>query len=69
MNNYSSQTINPRDFKNYHFIHSAKLPETSGSLSFDLDFDTSPTEELVLITCGIFDRTVEIDNFRNFRVT
>ena len=69
MNNYSSQTINPREFKNYHFIHSAKLPETSGSLSFDLDFDTSPTEELVLITCGIFDRTVEIDNFRNFRVT
>ena len=28
MNNYSSQTIDPRDFKNYHFIHSAKLPET-----------------------------------------
>jgi hypothetical protein len=69
MNNYSSQTIDPRDFKNYHFIHSAKLPETSGSLSFDLDFDTTPSEEFVLITCSVFDRTVEIDNFRNFRVT
>ena len=69
MNNYSSQTINPLDFRNYHFIHSAQLPETSGSLSFDLDFDTTPTEDLVLITCSTFNRTVEIDNFRNFRVT
>ena len=69
MNNYSSQTINPLDFRNYHFIHSAQLPETSGSLSFDLDFDTTPTEDLVLITCSTFNRTVEIDNFKNFRVT
>ena len=69
MNNYSSQTIDPRDFKNYHFINSAILPQTSGSLTFDFDFDATPTEDLVLITCSLFDRRIEIDNFRNFKVS
>jgi hypothetical protein len=69
LNCYSSQTIDPRDFKNYHFVNSASLDsETSGSLSFDFDFENTPSEDLVLITCGIFDRTMEIDNFRNFKI-
>ena len=69
MNCYSSQTMDPRDFKNYHFINSANLEsDISGSLSFDLDFDKTPTEDLVLITCGFFERTMEIDNFRNFKL-
>ena len=69
LNCYSSQTMNPRDFKNYHFINSEALDGTTGSLSFDFDFESTPTEDLVLITCGFFERTMEIDNFRNFKLS
>ena len=69
MNCYSSRTITQRDFLNFHFIQCADLDSfPSGSLTFDLDFEASPSEELVLITCCVYDRTIEIDNFRNFKV-
>ena len=69
MNCYSSRTITQADFKLFHFIQSACLTAyESGSLTFDLDFDSNPTADLVLITCSIFERTAEIDNFRNIKI-
>ena len=69
LNCYSGTTLSPRDFKEYHFINSTSLEsDQSGSLSFDFDFETTPTEDLVLITCCLYDRTIEIDNFRNFKL-
>ena len=69
LNCYSSRTVDPKDFRDYHFIHSTSLDyNATGALSFDLDFDTTPTDDLVLITCSVFERTLEMDNFRNFKL-
>lgn len=70
LNCYSCTTLSPRDFKHYHFLNSSTLAKDSaGSLTFDFDFEKTPNKDLVLITCGIFERTIEIDNFRNFKIT
>ena len=68
MNCYSSRTLQQEDFKKYHFLYSASLdPESSGSLTFEFDFNTTPDKDLVLIVCGVYERTLEIDSFRNFK--
>ena len=69
MNCYSSRVLSQKDFKDYHFLFSAKLDgSSSGSLTFEFDFDKAPVKDLVLITCSIYDRTIELDNFRNFKI-
>ena len=69
MNCYSSRTILQADYKNYHFIYSANLDSyDTGTITFELDFSSTPSEELVLITCCVFARTAEIDNFRNVKI-
>ena len=69
MNCYASRSINMDDFKNFMLLYSAELdPSTSGSITFEFDFEEAPTDDLVLVTCCIYDRTVEIDSFRNFQV-
>lgn len=69
MNSYSARTITQSDYKNNHFIYSANLEAyESGSLTFDLDFAESLTDDLVLITCCVYEKTAEIDNFRNVKI-
>ena len=69
MNCYSSRVLSQKDFKSYHFLFSAKLDgSTSGSLTFEFDFEKAPEKDLVLITCCIYNRTIELDNFRNFKI-
>ena len=69
MNCYSSRTLTQRSFRDYHFLYSAKLdPETSGSLTFEFDFSSAPDKDLVLVTCCVYDRTIEMDSFRNFKI-
>lgn len=69
MNCYSGRTISQSDYKNNHFIHSANLEAyESGSLTFDLDFASTLSNDLVLITCCVYDKTAEIDNFRNVKI-
>ena len=69
MNCYSSRTHSPATFKEYHFLLSAKLDgTTSGSLTFEFDFAAAPPTDLVLITCCHYDRKLELDNFRNFKI-
>ena len=68
MNCYSSRTLSQGDFRDYHFLYSASLDqESSGSLTFEFDFEKTPDKDLVLITCGLYERTLEIDSFRNFK--
>lgn len=68
LNCYTGKVITPREFSLYHFIHSAELPDAAGSLTFDFDFENALASELVLITCSVYERTCEIDHFRNFRI-
>ena len=69
MNCYSSRVISQRDFKNYYFIYSAVLdPTSSGSLTFEFDFEKEPEGDFILITCCVFENTLEIDSFRNFKI-
>ena len=69
MNCYSGMTISQFDYKNYHFIYSANLESyETGTLTFDLDFSSTPSDELVLITCCVYERTAEVDNFRNVKI-
>ena len=68
LNCYAGKTLSPREFQT-NFIHSATLcPDNSGTITFDFDFQTPLTSDLVLITCSIFDRKIELDNTRNFKV-
>ena len=69
MNCYASRSIMMKDFRDFTFLYSAELdPSTSGSLTFEFDFEEAPTDDLVLVTCCLYDRTLEIDSFRNFQV-
>ena len=69
MNCYSSRSVTMKDFRDSMFLYSAELDSTtSGSLTFEFDFDNAPTEDMVLVTCGVHERTIEIDSFRNFQV-
>ena len=69
MNCYASRSIMMKDFRDFMFLYSAELdPSTSGSLTFEFDFEEAPTDDLVLVTCCLHDPTLEIDSFRNFQV-
>ena len=69
MNCYSSRVQTQKDFKDYHFLFSAKLDgSSSGSLTFEFDFDKAPEKDLILVTCCIYNKTLELDNFRNFKI-
>ena len=69
MNCYSSRIISMEDFRDFYFLYSAKLDsQTSGSLTFEFDFDEAPTTDLVLVTCSLHEKTMEIDSFRNARI-
>ena len=68
LNCYAGKTLSPKEFQ-FNFIHSATLcPDNGGTITFDFDFDTPLTSDVVLITCSVFDRKIELDNFRNFKI-
>jgi len=49
MNCYSSRVLTQKDFKKYHFLFSAKLDgSSSGSLTFEFDFDDAPEKDNLL---------------------
>ena len=67
-NGYMSKTLTLNEFEQMNMILSATLPNDNGSVSFEFDFDDVVTDDLVLIVCGLFDRTMKIDNHRNFQI-
>jgi len=69
LNGCLSRTLNFEEYLDYSFIYAQSFEaKQSGSLSFELDFSSSVTDDLVLITCGFYDRTMKIDHNRNFQV-
>ena len=69
-NGYLSRTISLIEFEQCNFILSSSIePGTTGSVSFEFDFKTPLTNDLVLITCSVFDKTMRLDHQRNFQIT
>ena len=68
LNCYSGQTMTPQEYR-WNFIHSASFDKNNnGTITFDFDFFTALQSELVLITCSVFDRKLELDKDRNFHL-
>ena len=65
-----SRTMNMFEFKHHNFILSSTIaPGTTGSLSFEFDFASALTADLVLIVCCVYDKCMRIDHNRNFQIT
>ena len=68
-NGYMSRTLSLLEYRDSNCIFSTSLdPDTSGSLSFEFGFDSVIDRDLVLIVCCLYDRTMKIDQRRNFRI-
>ena len=69
-NGYLSRTLSMLEFRDSNCIFSTSLePDTSGSLSFEFGFDKVINNDLVLIVCCLYDRTMKLDQRRNFKIT
>ena len=69
LNGFLSRTLCDREFKDYHFVLSKSFdPTQKGVLSFEFDFQNAVTEDLVLITCGLYNKTLKLDHNRNFQI-
>ena len=67
-NAYLSRTLSQFEFDQCNFLLSATIEPQTGSLSFEFEFKHAVTADLVLIICAIYDKTMRIDNQRNFQV-
>lgn len=68
MNGFLSQVLTMDSYAAGNFILSASLAEDHGSLSFEFEFADALKIDLVLITCGIYERTMKLDHNRNFKI-
>ena len=69
-NGYMSRTLSLIEYRDSNCIFSTSLdPDSSASLSFEFGFDTIINQDLVLIVCCLYDRTMKIDQRRNFQIT
>ena len=69
LNGFLSQTINMIEFHNWNFILSSEIEPETGSLSFEFEFENELDKDLVLITCGVTEKTMRLDHNRNFQIT
>ncbi len=69
MNANLGSTMILSEFHAFNFLLSAKFnSEDTGTISFQFDFDEDIEEDLVLITCCIYEKTMKIDQYRNFEI-
>ena len=69
MNGFLSRTLSDREFKDYHFILSKRFDANeTGTLSFEFDFESALAKNYVLITCGLYEKTLKLDHNRNFQI-
>ena len=69
MNGFLSTTMLLSEYNDGNFILSSSLnDEENGSLSFGFEFDKPITEDLILITCGVIEKLLKIDQHRNFQL-
>ena len=69
LNGFVSQTINMIEFHHWNMLLSTTIEPETGSLSFEFEFEKELDEDLILITCGISEKTMRLDNHRNFQIT
>ena len=68
-NGYLSRTLSMLEYRDSNCIFSTSLDsEGAGSLSFEFGFDNVVSRDLVLIVCCLYDRTMRIDQRRNFQI-
>ena len=68
-NGYMSRTLSLNEYQGSNFILATSLEkDTSGSLSFEFGFEKVVDKDLVLIVCCLYDRTMRIDQRRNFKI-
>ena len=69
LNGFFSRTVSSKEFERYHFLYSSRFNSNeSGSLSFEFEFGSVVASDLVLITCGQYNRTLKLDHNRNFQI-
>ena len=69
MNANLGSTMILSEFKAFNFLLSTKFnSEDTGTISFQFDFDADVEDDLVLITCCIYEKTMKIDQYRNFEI-
>ena len=68
LNGFLSQVTKMSYYADCNFLLSANIGEETGSLSFMLEFEDEVSDDLVLITCCLFDKTMKIDHNRNFKI-
>ena len=68
LNGFLSQVTKMNYFSDCNFLLSATIEEETGSLSFMLEFEEEISEDLVLITCSVYDKVMKIDHNRNFKI-
>ena len=68
LNGFLSQVTKMSYYVDSNFLLSANIGEETGSLSFMLEFEDEVSDDLVLITCSLYDRTMKIDHNRNFKI-
>ena len=68
LNGFLSQVTKMSYYSDCNFLLSATVEEDTGSLSFMLEFEEEIDEDLVLITCSLYDKIMKIDHNRNFKI-
>lgn len=68
-NGIFAKSMSMLEFETSNFIMSKTLdPSTTGSISFEFEFESALSKGLILITCGVFEKTLKVDHNRNIQV-
>ena len=68
-NGLLSTTLSMSEYENGNFILSASINKnSSGSLSFGFEFEEPVSSDIILVTCGMMDKTLKLDHNRNFQI-
>ena len=68
LNGLMGRTVSLLEFALYNHVLSASIPSQSGSLSFEFEFEEELSHDLVLVICGITEKTMRLDHNRNFNI-
>jgi hypothetical protein len=68
-NGLLSTTLSMSEYNNGNFILSHTLNRNmTGSLSFGFEFSEPVKTDLIMVTCGMIERTLKLDHNRNFQI-
>ena len=68
-NGLLSTTLSMSEYTNGNFILSATVNQNvNGSLSFGFEFAEPVKSDIILVTCGMMEKTLKLDHNRNFQI-